>query len=105
MGLSSSQPGKVPLHTIHNKKKLLNRIRRIKGQIEGLERLLEREKDEDFSVILQTVASARGALNGLMSELIEGHLREHVLSGPGNSLLERERALDDVLAVLKTYLK
>lgn len=93
------------MHTIHDKKNLINRVRRIQGQLSGIERLLEAGRDEDHSVILQTVASSRGALNGLMSELIEGHLREHVLHNPDGSSADREKALEAVLGVLKTYLK
>lgn len=93
------------MHTIHDKKNLLNRVRRIQGQLSGIEKLLEAGRDEDYAVILQTVASSRGALNGLMSELIEGHLREHVLLSPNGSLADREKALESILGVLKTYLK
>jgi DNA-binding FrmR family transcriptional regulator len=93
------------VHTIHEKKNLVNRVRRIQGQLSGIEKLLEAVPDEDYAVILQTVASSRGALNGLMSELIEGHLREHVLVSPDGSLADRERALESILGVLKTYLK
>jgi len=64
-------------HTTKDKKKLLSRIRRIKGQSEAIERALEGEGE--CEEILQLVASCRGALNGLMAELIEGHLRFHVL--------------------------
>ena len=52
-------------HTIKDKKKLLSRIRRIKGQSEAIERALE--GDSDCEDILQLVASCRGALNGLMA--------------------------------------
>jgi DNA-binding FrmR family transcriptional regulator len=93
------------VHTIHDKKNLVNRVRRIQGQLSGIEKLLEAGRDEDYAVILQTVASSRGALNGLMSELIEGHLREHVLLSPNGSLADREKALESILGVLKTYLK
>ena len=93
------------MHTVHDKKNLINRVRRIQGQLSGIEKLLEGGRDEDYPVILQTVASSRGALNGLMSELIEGHLREHVLVSPDGSLADRERALESILGVLKTYLK
>ncbi len=58
-------------HTIRDRKKLLNRIRRIRGQLEGIEKALEDEKDPFF--VLQTAASCRGALNSLMAEIIEGH--------------------------------
>jgi len=90
-------------HTIRDRKKLLSRIRRIKGQTEAIERALEGEVECDE--ILQLVASCRGALNGLMAELIEGHLRFHVLDPnrkPDPSQLE---AADELVAVVKRYLK
>ncbi|AIA29984.1 metal/formaldehyde-sensitive transcriptional repressor [Leptospirillum ferriphilum] len=91
------------MHTVRNRKKLLERTRKIRGQIEGLERLLEESTGEgdDVSLILQTVASSRGALNGLMCELIEGHIREHVQSGHEISVRDR----DQVVEVIKRYLK
>lgn len=46
------------LHTVRDQKKLLDRVRRIRGQIDGLVKLLERGSDEDISLILQTVASS-----------------------------------------------
>ena len=64
-------------HITKNKTKTLSRVRRIKGQVEAIERALEGEGE--CEEVLQLVASCRGALNGLMAELIEGHLRFHVL--------------------------
>ena len=64
-------------HTTKNKERTLSRVRRIKGQVEAIERSLESETA--CEEILQLVASCRGALNGLMAELIDGHLRYHVL--------------------------
>ncbi len=93
------------MHTVRNQKKLLDRIRKIKGQIEGLERLIMAGKNEDMSLILQTVASSRGALNALMCELIEGHVRDHILSDHDVSLREREQAVEDVVDVIQRYLK
>ena len=58
-------------HTTKNKAKTLSRVRRIKGQVEAIERALEGEGE--CEEILQLVASCRGALNGLMAELIDGH--------------------------------
>ena len=88
-------------HTARNKAKMLSRVRRIKGQVEALERALEGESEcED---ILQLVASCRGALNGLMAELIEGHVRFHVLV-PGNKTLPSQvEAADELIAVVKRY--
>ena len=85
----------------------MERVRKIGGQVEALERLLEGTtgEGEDVSLILQTVASVRGALNGLMCELIEGHIREHILADEATSRLDRERAVEDVVEVVKRYLK
>ena len=63
-------------HTIHGKKKLLARVRRIKGQTVALETALEQEGD--CAAILQQIAAIRGAVNGLMLEVLEGHMREHL---------------------------
>ncbi|MHB1927742.1 MAG: metal/formaldehyde-sensitive transcriptional repressor [Leptospirillum sp.] len=95
------------MHTVRNRKKLLERVRKIRGQIEGLERLLEQSEGagDDVSLILQTVASSRGALNGLMCELIEGHIREHIQDGQEISARDREQAVEDVIEVVKRYLK
>lgn len=86
---------------------MLERVRKIRGQIEGLERLLEQSTGEgdNVSLILQTVASSRGALNGLMCELIEGHIREHIQDGHDVSARDREQAVEDVVEVVKRYLK
>jgi DNA-binding FrmR family transcriptional regulator len=89
-------------HTIKDKKKLLSRIRRIKGQSEAIERALE--GDSECEDILQLVASCRGALNGLMAELIEGHLRFHVLDPDQNTSPSQLEAADELMAVVKRYL-
>ncbi|MBB5316647.1 metal/formaldehyde-sensitive transcriptional repressor [Tunturibacter empetritectus] len=89
-------------HTTKDKKKLLSRIRRIKGQSEAIERALEGEGE--CEEILQLVASCRGALNGLMAELIEGHLRFHVLDPSQNTSPSQLEAADELMAVVKRYL-
>ncbi len=63
-------------HTIVGKKKLLNRVRRIKGQSIALENVLEGEAN--CMAVLQQVAAIKGAVNGLMKEVLEGHLRENL---------------------------
>jgi FrmR/RcnR family transcriptional regulator, repressor of frmRAB operon len=89
-------------HTIKDRKKLLSRIRRIKGQSEAIERALE--GDSECEDILQLVASCRGALNGLMAELIEGHLRFHVLDPDQKTSPSQLEAADELMAVVKRYL-
>jgi DNA-binding FrmR family transcriptional regulator len=88
-------------HTTKDKKKLLSRIRRIRGQSEAIERALE--GDGECEEILQLVASCRGALNGLMAELIEGHVRFHVLSPEQKTLPSQLEAADELIAVVKRY--
>lgn len=88
-------------HTTKNKKRTLARVRRIKGQVEAIERALEGESEcED---ILQLVASCRGALNGLMAELIEGHVRFHVLSPSQKSQPAQLEAADELISVVRRY--
>ena len=88
-------------HTTKDKKKLLSRIRRIKGQVVAIERALD--GDTECEDILQLVASCRGALNGLMAELIEGHVRFHVLSPQQKTLPSQVEAADELISVVKRY--
>ncbi|MHA5987380.1 metal/formaldehyde-sensitive transcriptional repressor [Pseudomonas aeruginosa] len=89
-------------HTLKNKKPLLTRVRKIKGQAAALETALEQEKD--CLAILQQIAAVRGAVNGLMAEVMEGHVREHLIAD-GLSLEERQEEADKVAALLRSYLK
>lgn len=88
-------------HTVHQKKPLLARVRRMRGQMEAVERALEAE--HDCAEVLQLLASIRGALNGLVGEVMEGHLREHILEAEDDAA--RELAVAELAAVLKTYVK
>lgn len=89
-------------HTIHDKNKLLARVRRIKGQVQSLEAALEDEKE--CSAVLQQIAAVRGAVSGLMAEVLEGHLREH-LGADNVSPAQRQADLDEVVSALRSYLK
>ncbi len=80
-------------------KKLLARVRRIGGQIASLERTLGAGSPECGDV-LQQLAAVRGAINGLMLEVLEGHIRAHIdLDG------QRKSEIAPVMAVLRSYLK
>ncbi|MGC1951409.1 MAG: metal/formaldehyde-sensitive transcriptional repressor [Gammaproteobacteria bacterium] len=89
-------------HTIKDKKALLARVRRIQGQAGALERALEQESD--CSAVLQQIAAVRGAVNGLMAQVLEGHLREH-LAAEDRTPQERREDLEQVVSVLRSYLK
>lgn len=88
-------------HTTTDKKKLLDRVRRIRGQIDAIEKALEDEKD--CSDILHHIAGCRGAMNGLMAEVVEGHIRSHILVS-GNKQAQAQAA-EDLIDLVKSYLK
>ncbi len=90
-------------HVTRDKKKLLNRVRRIKGQVIAVEKALDEERD--CSAILTTLAACRGAINSLMAEVLEGHLRYHVLDPDQNPTSEKARAAQELIDVIRTYLK
>ena len=88
-------------HTIKEKKQLLTRVRRIKGQADALETALE--QGGDCSAILQQIAAIRGAVNGLMVAVMEGHLTDHLVNEP--ELAQRQHDLDVILQIIKSYVK
>jgi FrmR/RcnR family transcriptional regulator, repressor of frmRAB operon len=90
-------------HTIKEKEKLILRVRRIRGQIEAVERALINE--QDCSDILQLITGARGAMNGLMAELLEDHVRFHVLDPKRKPTSEQAVAADELVDIVKAYLK
>lgn len=89
-------------HTIQNKKRLLTRIRRIQGQAQALERALEAE--QDCAAILQQLAAVRGAVNGMIFEVLEGHVRGHLTDGEATAA-DRQDDVDLVLSVMRSYMK
>ncbi len=90
-------------HTIRDKTKLLNRVRRIRGQVSAIEQALEEERDA--SEVMQTIAACRGAMNGLMAEVIEGHIRFHVLNPDVRPTSPEAKAAQELIDVVKAYLK
>jgi DNA-binding FrmR family transcriptional regulator len=90
-------------HVIRDKKKLLNRVRRIRGQVDAIAKGLEQERECDE--LLQTIAACRGAMNGLMAEVIEGHIRYHVVDPDDRPTSKQAMAAQKLLDVVKTYLK
>jgi DNA-binding FrmR family transcriptional regulator len=91
------------MHTVEQKPKLILRVRRIKGQIAAIERALE--NNEECSDLLQMITAARGAMNGLMAELLEGHVRFHVLDQKKNPTSEQALAADELIDIIRSYLR
>lgn len=88
-------------HTIHQKDKLLARVRRIRGQVDAVERALQAEAA--CGEVLRQLASVRGALSGLTAELMEDHLREHVLAAASDA--ERRQGGEEMIEVIRSYMK
>ncbi|UUO22130.1 metal/formaldehyde-sensitive transcriptional repressor [Colwellia sp. M166] len=89
-------------HTQAGKKKLIARIRRIKGQAVAVESSLEAAND--CMAVLQQVAALKGAVNGLMKEVLEDHLREH-LGADDITQEQRQNEIEQVITILKSYMK
>ena len=90
-------------HTIRKKAKLLNRVRRLRGQMEAMERALEAEVD--CVEVLQLVVSVRGAANGLMAELMEDHIRFHVSDPATDKDRKRAKGSEQLIDAVHAYLK
>ena len=84
-------------HTIREKQKLLNRVRRIRGQVEAIERALDTEAG--CEQVMHLIAGCRGAINGLLAEVVEDHIRAH--------LVEREagHGVEELVEVVHSYFK
>ena len=90
-------------HTTKNKASLLGRVRRIRGQVEAIERAVD--ADQECSSVLQLMAACRGALNGLMAEVLEGHVRFHVLDPKSGKNSPQSEAAEELIDVVRRYLK
>ena len=90
-------------HTIKDKHKLIARVRRIKGQVAAVERALEAEIG--CADVLMLVASLRGAVHGLTAEMVEDHIREHVVNPETDTDPDRAQGAAELIEVIRTYLK
>lgn len=89
-------------HSPADKKKALTRLRRIRGQTDALERALE--TGADCGAVLQQLAAIRGAVNGLMAEVLESHLREEFGETAAKDAARRE-SVQQAIALVRSYLK
>ena len=90
-------------HTIREQRKLLARVRRIRGQVEGIERALASEAGCEH--IMHLIAGARGAMAGLMAQIVEDHVRLHLVDADKHPGALDTEAADSLLDVVRTYLK
>jgi DNA-binding FrmR family transcriptional regulator len=90
-------------HTIREKQKLLARIRRIRGQVEAIERALDTEAG--CEQVMHLLAGVRGAMAGLMAEVVEDHVRTHLVDGKKYPDALNAEAAGQLLEVVRTYLR
>jgi len=90
-------------HVIEEKQKLLNRVRRLRGQIDALERAID--GDDACEEVMRLLAAARGAINGIMAEVVEDHILMHMLKRDGKPTRTQKTSLKELLDVLRTYIR
>ena len=90
-------------HTERDRAKLRNRIKRIRGQIDSIERTLSTD-DHDCAQVLMLLAAVRGGINSLMAEVLEDHIRLHLLPSEKNVAAPQELA-EDLIDLVRAYLK
>lgn len=90
-------------HTVRDKQKLLARARRIRGQVEAIERALDDEAG--CEKVMHLIAATRGAMSGLMAEVVEDHVRTHLVDSERYPNALKPDAAEQLLDVVRTYLK
>ncbi len=83
------------------KQKLLNRVRRLRGQLDAVERALTEEAG--CAAVLQQATACRGALDGFIAEVIEDYIHEHLAAGDSTPA-ERARAAEELIEIVHSYL-
>ncbi|MBF7690370.1 metal/formaldehyde-sensitive transcriptional repressor [Acinetobacter pollinis] len=83
---------------LHENRKILNRLSRLQGQINAIQKTVN-DSEKSCVEVLQQVAAVKGAVNGLMNELIEEHLKHHVLTGTQYN----ESEMEEFFKLLKKY--
>ena len=91
------------VHTIREKQKLQARVRRIRGQVEAIERALETEAGCER--VMHLIAGVRGSMAGLMAEVVEDHVRSHLVDADKHPGALNTEAAEQLLEVVRTYLK
>jgi len=89
-------------HVAREKTKLLNRLKRIRGQLEAIERAVD--QDVECARVLQQATSCRGALEGFIAEVIEDHIREHMIDPTMPKDDARVQAAEELVEIVHAYL-
>ena len=92
-------------HSPAEKKRAITRLRRIRGQVDGLERAIA--AGSDCWPVLQQIAALRGAVNGLMAGILDSHLREEFTQVAADPKIRKQQqaSIDEVIGLVRSYLK
>jgi FrmR/RcnR family transcriptional regulator, repressor of frmRAB operon len=90
-------------HTIKEKQKLLARVRRILGQMGAVERALQEEAG--CEQVMHLLSSTRAAMAGLMAEVVEDHVRTHLVDAKTHPGALQPQAVEELLSVVRTYVR
>jgi DNA-binding FrmR family transcriptional regulator len=90
-------------HTIREKQQLLARVRRMRGQVEAIERALE--NGAECEKVMHLLAAVRGAVTGVMGEVVEEHVRTHLVDREKYPDALNVDAAEQLLDVVRSYLK
>lgn len=91
------------MHTQREKQRLLSRVRRIRGQVEAIERALASEAGCES--LMHQIAGVRGAMAGLMAEVIDDHIQAHLVDAEKHPDALDADAAEQLMTVIRTYLK
>jgi DNA-binding FrmR family transcriptional regulator len=91
------------MHTTRDREKLIARVRRIRGQVEAVEKAIANE--DECVKVLTTVAACRGALTALTAEILEDHIRFHVMDPEAKPQSKRAVAAEELIDVVRAFLK
>lgn len=89
-------------HALRDQQRMVNRVRRLRGQVDAIERALTEEAS--CSDLIQRVTAARGAIDGLMAEILEEHVREYLLSDEALPARDRTHAAEELIGIIHSYL-
>lgn len=88
-------------HTVRDKSKILARVNRITGQLKAFSKAIETE--QDCYTVMQLLSSCRGALNGLMGDVVNGHIREHIVQAENRKLSSKSG--EELVEIMKSFWK
>ena len=90
-------------HVVADKEKLIRRVQRVMGQLQAVQRALEEE--QDCGDVMHLISAARGAINSLMAEVVEDHIREHMVDSGRRRTASETRAAQELIDVVKAYVR